>query len=408
MPKLSVNQIDVTNKRVLLRCDFNVPLDKKTHEITDDVRIRESLPTIKHLIAGGGKVIIAAHLGRPDGKPTPEASLKPVAARLSELLGKPVPLAPDCVGPAVKKMVDGLKPGDVLLLENVRFHKEEEEKKNKETKSFSPERDAFAKAMAELADVFVSDGFGVVHRDHVSVSGAAKHLSPKACGFLIQKELKYLKEALDEPKRPLVAIIGGAKVSTKIPVINALLDKVDALIIGGGMVFTFAKAMGKEIGKSLCEAEALGTAKELLEKFKTCKAKVLMPVDVLTADKFAAGAKTAIVDLDHIPADMEGVDCGPKSLELFKSVLTNAGTVVWNGPVGVFEIPDFAKGTRGLAEILANSGAITIVGGGDSAAAVAQFGLADKFTHISTGGGASLEFLEGKKLPGIEILDDAK
>jgi phosphoglycerate kinase len=408
MPKLSVNQIDAKNKRVLLRCDFNVPLDKKTGHITDDIRIRESLPTINHLLAAGGKVIIAAHLGRPDGKVTPEASLRPVADALSNLLGKPVPLAPDCVGPAVKKLVDAMKPSDLLLLENVRFHKEEEEKKDKATKTFSPERDAFAKAMAELADVFVSDGFGVVHRDHVSVSGAAKFLSPRACGFLIQKELRYLKEALDAPKRPLVAIIGGAKVSTKIPVINALLDKVDALIIGGGMVFTFAKAMGKEVGKSLCESEALGLAKELLEKFKTAKAKVLMPVDVLVTDKFAAGANTKIVDLDHIPADMEGVDCGPKSLELFKDVLTNAGTVVWNGPVGVFEIADFAKGTRGLAEILAQSGAITIVGGGDSAAAVAQFGLADKFTHISTGGGASLEFLEGKKLPGIEILDEAK
>lgn len=407
MAKLSVDQIKVENKRVLLRCDFNVPLDKKTGAIADDIRIRESLPTIQHLIKGGGKVIIAAHLGRPDGKATPEASLKPVADRLGGLLGKPVPLAPDCVGPEVKAMVDRMKPGDVLLLENVRFHKEEEEKKNKETKSFTPEREAFAKAMAELADVFVSDGFGVVHRDHVSVSGAARFLSPRACGFLIQKELRYLKEALDNPKRPLVAIIGGAKVSTKIPVINALLDKVDTLIIGGGMVFTFAKAMGKEVGKSLCETEALGTAKELLEKFKTSKAKVLLPVDVLVTDKFAAGANTKVVDLDHIPADMEGVDCGPKTLEMYRSALKDAGTVVWNGPVGVFEIPDFAKGTRGLAEILANSGAITIVGGGDSAAAVAQFGLADKFTHISTGGGASLEFLEGKKLPGIEILDEA-
>jgi len=408
MPKLSVSQIDVRNKRVLLRCDFNVPLDKKSGQITDDIRIRESLATIEHLRKGGAKIAIAAHLGRPDGKVTPEASLKPVAARLSELIGKPVPLAPDCVGPEVKKMVDALKPGDVLLLENVRFHKEEEEKKDKITKKFSPEREAFAKAMAELADVFVSDGFGVVHRDHVSVCGAAKYLSPRACGFLIQKELKYLKEALDDPKRPLVAIIGGAKVSTKIPVINALLDKVDTLIIGGGMVFTFVKAMGKEVGKSLCEIDALRTAKELLEKFKTSKAKVLLPVDVVVTDKFAAGANTQVVDLDHIPADREGVDCGPKTLEQFRNVLSKAGTVVWNGPVGVFEIPDFAKGTRGLAEDLANSGAITIVGGGDSAAAVAQFGLADKFTHISTGGGASLEFLEGKKLPGIEILDEAK
>ena len=406
MAKLSVDQLDVRGKRVLLRCDFNVPLDKNLH-ITDDIRIRESLPTINHLTKNGAKVIIAAHLGRPDGKASPEASLKPVAVRLGELLGKPVPLAPDCVGPAVKAMVDAMKPGEVLLLENVRFHKEEEEKKNKETKKFSPERDAFSKAMADLADVFVDDGFGVSHRDHVSVCGAAKLLAKRACGFLIQKELRYLKEALDQPKRPLAAIIGGAKVSTKIPVINALLDKVDILIIGGGMVYTFAKAQGREIGKSLCENDALGLAKELLEKFKTTKAKIVLPLDVLVADKFAAGANTKVVDLDHIPADMEGVDVGPKTLELYRETLKGVGTVVWNGPVGVFEIADFAKGTRGLAEILASSGAITIVGGGDSAAAVAQFGLAEKFTHISTGGGASLEFLEGKNLPGIEILDEA-
>ena len=406
MAKLSVNQLEVRGKRVLLRCDFNVPLDK-SQKITDDIRIRESLPTIKHLIDNGGRVVIAAHLGRPDGKPSPEASLKPVAQRLSELLGKPVPLAPDCVGPQVKAMVDGLKDGDVLLLENVRFHKEEEEKKDKATKKFSPEREAFAKGMAELADVFVSDGFGVVHRDHVSVSGAAQHLKQRASGFLIQKELKYLKESLDAPKRPLVAIIGGAKVSTKIDVINALIQKCDVLIIGGGMVYTFLKAQGKEIGKSLCENDALDRAKDLLTKFASARAKVIFPEDVLVADKFGAGANTKIVDLDHIPADMEGVDIGPKTLEIYKQTLAGAQTVVWNGPVGVFEIPDFAKGTRGLAEILANSNAVTIVGGGDSAAAVAQFGLAPKFTHISTGGGASLEFLEGKKLPGIEILDEA-
>ncbi|HEX3316195.1 MAG TPA: phosphoglycerate kinase [Gemmataceae bacterium] len=407
MAKLSVKDVDLHGKRVLLRCDFNVPLDKGLH-ITDDIRIRESLPTLQHLIKQDCKIIIAAHLGRPDGKVVPEASLKPVASRLSELLGKAVPLAPDCVGEKVQRLVDAMKPGDVLLLENVRFHKEEEEKKNKETKQFSPEREAFAREMAQPAEAFVSDGFGVVHRDHVSVVGVAKFLSPRVAGFLIEKELKYLAGALDKPKRPLVAIIGGAKVSTKIPVINALLDKVDTLIIGGGMIYTFAKAQGKEIGKSLCEMAAIDTAKGLLEKFKTSKAKVLFPVDVLVADKFAAGANTKLVDLDHIPADMEGVDVGPKTLELYKKTLTGAGTVVWNGPVGVFEIDDFAKGTRGLAEILADSGAITIVGGGDSAAAVAKFGLADKFTHISTGGGASLEFLEGKKLPGIEVLDDAK
>jgi phosphoglycerate kinase len=407
MPKLSVADIDVKDKKVLLRCDFNVPLSKSL-EIEDDIRIRESLPTIKLLLERGAKLILAAHLGRPDGAPSPEFSLKPVAKRLGELLGRPVPLAPDCVGPEVKKMTEALKSGDVLLLENVRFHKEEEEKKSKETKKFSAEREIFAQAMANLADVFVSDGFGVVHRDHVSVSGAARHLKPRACGFLIQKELKYLQEALDRPKRPLVAIIGGAKVSTKIDVISALLEKVDVLILGGGMVYTFAKAMGKEVGKSLCETASLEKAKELLDRFQSARAKVVFPVDVLVADKFAAGANTKVVDLDHIPADMEGVDIGPKTLEVYRDVLKDAQTVLWNGPVGVFEIEDFAKGTRGLAEILAASKAITIVGGGDSASAVQKFGLADKFTHISTGGGASLEFLEGKKLPGIEILDEAK
>ncbi len=404
MAKLSVSDIDVKNKRVLLRCDFNVPL--KDGVIQDDIRIRESLPTIKLLLERGARLMIAAHLGRPDGKRKPEESLKPVADQLTKLLGQTVPLAPDCVGPDVKKMADALKPGEAILLENVRFHAEEEEKKDKATKKFSPARDAFAQQMADLADVFVGDGFGVAHRDQVSVSGAARLLPVRACGLLIQKELTYLKDALDNPKRPLVAIIGGAKVSTKIDVISILVEKVDTLIIGGGMVYTFAKAMGKEVGKSLCETQVLDVAKTLLEKFKTSRAKIVLPVDVLVTDKFAAGANTKIVDLDHIPADMEGVDVGPQTLELYRKVLADAQTVVWNGPVGVFEIEDFAKGTRGLAEILAASDAITIVGGGDSASAVQKFGLADKFTHISTGGGASLEFLEGKKLPGIEVLSE--
>ena len=406
MAKLSVKDVDVTGKRVLVRCDFNVPLDDKL-QITDDARITESLPTIKYLIEKKARVILASHLGRPDGARKPEFSLKPVAERLSQLLGKTVKLAPDTVGPEVEALVKDLKDGDVLLLENVRFYKEEDEKKDKETKKFSEARQAFAKKLAALAEVYVNDAFGTAHRDHVSTCGVTQFLKPAASGFLIDKELKYLKEALENPKRPLVAILGGAKVSSKIGVIKALLDKVDVLILGGGMIYTFLKVQGKEIGKSLYEAEAAETAKELLEAFKTSKAKVIFPEDVLVTDKFGPGANVKYVSTDAIPADLEGVDIGPKTLALFQAEIAKAGTVVWNGPVGVFEIPDFAKGTRGVADALANSKAITIIGGGDSAAAIAQFGLKEKMTHISTGGGASLEFLEGKKLPGIEKLDEA-
>lgn len=406
MAKLSVSQINAKGKRVLVRCDFNVPLDK-SQNITDDARITESLPTIKHLVDSGARVILASHLGRPDGKPEPTMSLKPVAKRLGELLGRNVTLAPDCVGPEVKKMVEALKDGDVLLLENVRFHKEEDEKKNKETKKFSDARQNFAKELAGLAEVYVNDAFGTAHRDHVSTCGVTQFLKPNAAGFLIEKELKYLKEALDNPKRPLVAILGGAKVGSKIGVIRALLGKVDTLILGGGMVYTFYKARGLEIGKSLFDEESFEVAKQLEEEFKTSKAKVLFPEDVLVADKFDANANTKVVDVTNIPADMEGVDIGPKTLKLFQDEIAKAGTVVWNGPVGVFEIEAFAKGTRGVADALAKSSGITIIGGGDSAAAIAKFGLKDQMTHISTGGGASLEFLEGKKLPGIEALDEA-
>ncbi len=406
MAKLSVDKLDVKGKRVLVRCDFNVPLDKDL-QITDDARITESLPTIEHLIKGGARVILASHLGRPEGRPVPEMSLKPVADRLGDLLGKPVPLAPDCVGPEVEQMVAALGDGDVLLLENVRFHKEEDEKPNKETKAFSGEREEFARKLAGLAEVYVNDAFGTAHRDHVSTCGVTKHLSPCAAGFLIEKELRYLKEALEEPKRPLVAILGGAKVGSKIGVIRALLNKVDTLILGGGMVYTFYKAQGLEIGKSLFDEESFDTAEELLKEFETSKAAVLFPSDVLVADKFEAGANMEYVSIDDIPAEMEGVDVGPESLRKIEEVIAGAATVVWNGPVGVFEIEDFAKGTRGVADALAKSSAITIIGGGDSAAAIKQFGLKDEMTHISTGGGASLEFLEGRKLPGIEALDEA-
>jgi len=406
VPKLSVADIDVRGRRVLLRCDFNVPLDKSL-KITDDIRITESLRTIRHLLDGGARLVVCSHLGRPDGERKPEFSLAPVAARLSELLGRNVPLAPDCVGPEVEAMAAKLGDGDILLLENVRFHKEEEEKKDKLTKKFSPEREAFVAGMAKLADVYVNDAFGTAHRDHVSTCGVGRVLSPRACGFLIQKELKYLKEALDTPKRPLVAILGGAKVGSKIDVIRALLAKVDTLIIGGGMVYTFAKVMGYEIGQSLFDAEAFETAKSLMSEIQGGKTKVIFPVDVLAADRFAAGANTKICDIDAIPGDMQGLDIGPKTIELFKSELANAQTVIWNGPVGVFEMDDFAKGTRAIAQALADSAAITIVGGGDSAAAVKKFGLDHKMTHVSTGGGASMEFLEGKRLPGIEVLDEA-
>jgi phosphoglycerate kinase len=407
MAKLSVRNLDVKGKRVLVRCDFNVPLDEK-QKITDDVRIRESLPTIKHLLEKGAKVILCSHLGRPDGQKVPEMSLAPVAKRLSEMLGFDVPLAPDCVGPEVEKMVAALASGRALLLENVRFYKQEDEKKNKETKKFSDARQDFARKLASLADLYVNDAFGTAHRDHVSTCGVTQFLKPNACGFLIEKELKYLKEALDHPKRPLLAILGGAKVTTKVPVIKALLEKVDVLFIGGGMTYTFAKAMGHEIGKSLYEADAFETAKSLLEEFKTSRAKVIFPVDALVADKFAADANTKIVDLNAIPADMEAVDIGPKSVAALSAELDKAGTIVWNGPVGVFEIDIFAKGTKAITEKMASlKDKVTIIGGGDTAAAVAKYGLADKMSHVSTGGGASLEFLEGKKLPGIEALDEA-
>lgn len=406
MAKLSVESIDVKGKRVLARCDFNVPLDDDL-KITDDSRITESMPTIKHLLGQGAKLILASHLGRPEGERVPEMSLKPVADRLSELLGKEVKLAPDCIGPEVEAMVADLAEGDALLLENVRFHKEEDEKADKATKQFSPEREEFAKKLAGLAEIYVNDAFGTAHRDHVSTCGVTQHLNPCACGFLIRKELDYLQGALDDPKRPLVAILGGAKVSSKIGVIEALLDKVDTLILGGGMIYTFMKVQGKEIGKSLYEDETAETAKGLLTRFQDAKAKVLFPVDVLVTDEFKAGANTKYVSVDEIPADMEAVDVGPETCKMFNDVIANAATVVWNGPVGVFEIEDFAKGTRAVAEAMAECDAITIIGGGDSAAAIKKFGLSDRMSHISTGGGASLEFLEGKKLPGIEALDEA-
>lgn len=407
MAKLSVQNLDVKGKKVLVRCDFNVPLDDSL-TITDDARIVGALPTIKHLVAHGAKVILCSHLGRPDGQVVPEMSLAPVAKRLSELLGFNVPLAPDCIGGNTEIMVNKVANGGVLLLENVRFHKEEDEKPNKQTKEFSNARWEFTKKLASLADLYVNDAFGTAHRDHASTCGVTRYLKPAAAGFLIDKELKYLNDALETPKRPLVAILGGSKVGSKIGVIRALLGKVDYLIIGGGMTYTFFKAQGKEIGKSLFDSESYPVAQELLKEFASAKAEVILPVDVLLTDDFKPGANTKIVDVDHIDANLEGVDIGPKTLAKIKEVLSKAGTVVWNGPVGVFEIEDFAKGTRGIAEFLATQNQlISIIGGGDTAAAVAQYNLVDKMSHVSTGGGASLEFLEGVKLPGIEALNEA-
>ncbi|MCS7310246.1 MAG: phosphoglycerate kinase [Armatimonadota bacterium] len=397
MNKKTIEDIDVKGKRVLVRVDFNVPQDD-TGRITDDRRIRAALPTIQYLVAQGAKTILVSHLGRPKGKPEDREkfTLKPVAERLSELLGKPVPLAPDCIGAEVEQMVQAMREGDVLLLENVRFHPEEE--KN------DPE---FAKQLASLAEVYVNDAFGTAHRAHASTEGVTKYL-PGVAGYLMQKEIEYLGGALTNPKRPFIAVLGGAKVKDKIPVLENLVDKVDRLIIGGGMAYTFLKAQGKEIGQSLLDADSLDFCREMLAKSGD---KILLPVDVVVADgnpfeKGADAVQTQVVSVDAIPADWQGVDIGPETQKLFAEAVKGAGTVVWNGPMGIFEFEKFAVGTRAMAQALADSGAVTIVGGGDSAAAVEQLGFADKMTHISTGGGASLEFLEGKVLPGVAALQD--
>lgn len=389
LSKKTIRDFDPKGKRVLVRCDFNVPLDGTT--ITDDRRITEALPTIEYLRERGGRVILCSHLGRPKGV-TPEFSLAPVAARLGELLGRPVPLLTDCVGPDVESAVFAMGDGDVVLLENVRFHAEEEQNDA-----------AFAASLARLAEVYVNDAFGTAHRAHASTEGVA-HLLPGYAGFLIEKELKYLGEALNAPKRPFVAILGGAKVKDKIAVIESLLPKVDTLIIGGGMAFTFLKARGFEIGKSLLDESNLAFAGDVLGR---AGEKIQLPTDVVVASELGANAATDVVAADSIPSDMAGFDIGPESVARFSAIVSGAGTVVWNGPMGVFELGPFASGTRMLAEALAKSEAITIVGGGDSAAAVEEFGLSDKMTHVSTGGGASLEFLEGKTLPGIAALQDA-
>lgn len=389
LSKATVEDVDVSGKRVLVRCDFNVPLDGL--EITDDRRITEALPTIKYLADHGGTVVLASHLGRPKGV-TPELSLGPVAKRLGELLGKNVPLLRDCIGPDVEAVVRAAKPGDVLLLENVRFHAEEE--------ANDPE---FAKKLASLADIYVNDAFGTAHRAHASTEGVA-HILPGYAGFLIKKEIEYLGQALDNPKHPFIAILGGSKVKDKIGVIENLLPRVDKLLIGGGMVFTFFKAQGHEIGKSLLDAGNVEYAERLL---KSAGDKIVLPVDVVITDSLSEDASSSVVKVDAIPADKIGADIGPGSQQLFANEIKASKLALWNGPMGVFEMSPFAAGTRAVAEALAASDCISIVGGGDSAAAVERFGLADKMSHVSTGGGASLEFLEGKELPGIAALRDA-
>jgi len=390
MNKKTIEDVGWSGKRALVRCDFNVPLDENRN-ITDDIRIREAVPTIKYLLDHGAAVVLCSHLGRPRGKVVEEMRLTPVAARLSELLGKPVKALDDCVGPAVEAAVAAMKPGDVILLENLRFHAEEE--KN------DPE---FAKQLAKLGDVFVNDAFGTAHRAHASTAGVADYL-PAVAGFLMKKEIDFLGSAVQNPKRPFVAILGGAKISDKIGVIENLLSKADVLLIGGGMANTFLKARGLEMGDSLVEEGSLDQARELMAKGGD---KLVLPVDVVVADAFSADAHKKTVPVDQVQPGWRVLDIGPETVKLFADKIAGAQTVVWNGPMGVFEMEPFAQGTFAIARALAESGATTIIGGGDSAAAVEQSGLADRITHISTGGGASLEFLEGIELPGIAVLDD--
>ena len=393
MNKKTVKDIDLKGKKVFVRCDFNVPMDEKQN-ITDNTRIVAALPTIKYLLEQNCKIILASHLGRPKGEVKPEFSLKPVAKELSKQLGKEVIMANDVIGEDAMSKASNLKEGEIMLLENVRFHREETDN--------NPE---FAKKLASMAEIFVNDAFGTAHRAHASTTGIADYI-PGVAGFLIEKELKFLGNAINNPERPFVAILGGAKVSDKIGVIDSLLDKVDTLMIGGGMAYTFFKAQGYNVGNSLCEVEKTGLALQAMEKAKEKGVKLLLPIDTKIGKEFKPDTESKTVAWTEIPDEWEGFDIGEKTIEMFKKELQNAKTVIWNGPLGLFEFEQFAIGTNEIAKTLAELDATTIIGGGDSAAAVTKAGLADKMTHISTGGGASLEFLEGKKLPGIECLQD--
>jgi phosphoglycerate kinase len=393
LSKKALKDIDVRGKRVLVRVDFNVPLDSSTREIADDTRIRESLPTINYLIDNKARVILCSHLGRPKAREK-ELSLAPVAQRLSRLLGREVKMAPDCIGTEVEQLAAALKEGEVLLLENLRFHAAEE--KN------DP---AFAQALARLADVFVNDAFGTAHRAHASTVGVTAYL-PSVAGFLIEKELEIMGKALDNPDRPFAAITGGAKISDKIAVLENILEKVDSLIVAGGMAATFLTALKYDMGQSLVENEKVGIAQQLMDKAAARGINLLLPQDVVVADSFDANANSKVVSVDNVPPGWYVMDIGPKTIDVFQAVLKNSRTIIWNGPIGVFEFPQFRKGTQAIASLLGSLDATTIIGGGSTAEAVQELGLADKMTHVSTGGGASLTFLEGKPLPGIAALLD--
>ncbi len=395
MNKLTIDDVDLNGKRALVRVDFNVPIE--AGKVTDDTRLAASIPTIQKLIQSGARIILMSHLGRPKGGPDPKYSLSPVAEKLSKLLGMPVKFVDDCIGPVVQDVADSLKNGEILLLENLRFHPQEE--KN------DP---AFAKQLASLGDIYINDAFGSAHRAHASTEGVTRHIQPAVAGYLMKKELDYLGMALEDPARPFVAILGGAKISGKIDVISNLLDKVDALLIGGGMAFTFFKAKGLNVGKSLLEEDKISEASNIMLLATSRKSDLILPIDIMvTTDLNDSGAPVEIVGAAGMKGEMIGVDIGPRTVELFLEHITTAGTIIWNGPMGIFENPRFASGTFAIARAMvdaADRGSVTIVGGGDSAAAVAKAGLSDRMSHVSTGGGASLEFLEGKTLPGVAAL----